>query len=314
MAARLSARSRPISAPNPGVSALVTRLGILVGRGWTEAGGRPHAEANALKQGGKLAEGASVYVTLEPCAHDSQRGPACADLLVEAGVKTVVIGQSDPDPRTNGAGIARLRKAGIIVRSYDNIACRQSLAGYLTRQKLGRPHVTLKLATSLDGQIALASGESRWITSEQSRAHVHARRAQCDAILVGGATWRTDKPRLNVRLPGLENRGPKRVLLSRGVAPDGVTVINDPQKIAQLGGVQYLYVEGGAQAAAAFLADDLVDRLEIYRAPILIGAGLAALGDIGLTSLNGAHGRWRLDQQRQLGSDLFTAYERTRHD
>ena len=160
MAARLSARARPLSAPNPGVGALVTRLDILVGRGWTEAGGRPHAEAIALKQAGNLAEGACVYVTLEPCAHQSGRGPACANLLVEAGVKTVVIGQSDPDPRTNGAGISRLKKAGIAVRSYDNLACKQSLSGYLTRQSLGRPHVTLKLATSLDGQIALARAKA----------------------------------------------------------------------------------------------------------------------------------------------------------
>ncbi|MBD3730663.1 MAG: bifunctional diaminohydroxyphosphoribosylaminopyrimidine deaminase/5-amino-6-(5-phosphoribosylamino)uracil reductase RibD [Sphingomonadales bacterium] len=311
-AAALAARGRPLSRPNPAVGCLIVANGKVVARGWTQPTGRPHAEAMALAAAGDAARGATAYVTLEPCAHQSERGPACAELLVQAGLAEVVIGVGDPDPRTAGAGIARLRAAGIAVRMLDSAACETSLAGYLVQRRQGRPHVTLKLAMSLDGQIALANGESKWITGEAARAHVHARRAQSDAILVGGGTWRKDRPRLDVRLPGLEGRSPRRLVLTRGVAPSGVKVINDPQQIARLDDVQYLYVEGGAQAASAFLAADLVDRLEIYRAPILIGAGRSAVADLGLAELASAHQRWHLAERRQLGSDCYEAYERTR--
>ena len=312
-AARLASRGRPCARPNPAVGCILVKEGRVVGRGWTAAGGRPHAEAIALEQAGSDARGATAYVTLEPCAHQSERGPACSNLLVEAGVAKVIIGAQDPDPRTAGSGIERLRKAGIEVALLPSPAVDESLAGYLTRAALGRPHVTLKLALSLDGCIAMADGTSQWITGEEARAHVHSRRAMSDAILVGGATWRHDKPRLDVRLEGLEDRSPARLLLTRGIAPDGVKVINAPEQIAQLDGVHYLYVEGGAGAAASFLAADLVDRLEIYRAPILIGKGMPALGDIGLGSLAEAHGRWQLAETRQLGSDTYTAYRRTRN-
>jgi diaminohydroxyphosphoribosylaminopyrimidine deaminase/5-amino-6-(5-phosphoribosylamino)uracil reductase len=173
--------------------------------------------------------------------------------------------------------------------------------------------VTLKLATSLDGCIALADGTSRWITGETARAHVHAQRAQHDAILVGGGTWRTDAPRLDVRLPGLEERSPQRVVLTRGGAPAGIIGLPAPEAIAGLDGVLYLYVEGGAETAAAFLAADLVDELHLYRAPILIGDGCRSLGALGLAGLDDAHGRWRLEERRQLGSDQFEAYLRSRN-
>lgn len=223
----------------------------------------------------------------------------------------VVIGVTDPDPRTAGDGMARLRDAGIETVLLDSVQAEDSLSGYLVRSKSGRPFVTLKLATSLDGRIALQSGESKWITGEAARAHVHAHRARHDAILVGGGTWRADKPRLDVRLPGLEDRSPQRVVLTRGVAPDGVKVINRPSDISRLD-AQYLYVEGGAQAAAAFLAEDLVDRIELYRAPIVIGEGRDAISDIGLADLASAHDRWRIVDRRQLGSDTYEAYERRR--
>lgn len=308
-AARLALRARPLARPNPGVAALVVHAGRVIGRGWTQPGGRPHAEAAALAglTSDQLAA-ATLYVTLEPCAHKSVRGPACADLIVAARPARVVVGQHDPDPRTSGQGIARLEAAGIATRLLDDAASAASLAGFLTRQRLGRPWVTLKLATSLDGCIALADGTSRWITGDVARAHVHARRAQHDAILVGGGTWRADAPRLDVRLPGLESRSPQRVVLTRGAAPDGVTALAAPQDIAGLDGVQYLYVEGGAETAAAFLAADMVDELHLYTAPILIGDGRRALGALGLTSLDAAHDRWHLAERRQLGSDQFTAY------
>jgi diaminohydroxyphosphoribosylaminopyrimidine deaminase/5-amino-6-(5-phosphoribosylamino)uracil reductase len=313
-AARLALRARPLSCPNPGVAALVVHDGRVIARGWTQAGGRPHAEAIALAglAAEVLAE-ATLYVTLEPCAHQSPRGPACADLIAAARPARVVIGQHDPDPRTSGAGLARLQAAGIATTLLDDAASAASLAGFLTRQRQGRPWVTLKLATSLDGCIALADGTSQWITGEAARAHVHARRAQHDAILVGGGTWRADAPRLDVRLPGLEARSPRRVVLTRGVAPAGVTALAAPEAIAGLEGVLYLYVEGGAETAAAFLAADLVDELHLYRAPILIGDGRRSLGALGLASLADAHDRWQLAERRQLGSDEFTAYLRRRN-
>lgn len=312
-AARLSARARPLSSPNPGVGAILVRADRVIARGWTQASGRPHAEAALLDTipPGE-AEGAVLYVTLEPCAHESPRGPSCSDLVLAARPGRVVIGQRDPDPRTAGLGIRRIERAGIAVSVLEDEASRASLSGYFTRAQLGRPRVTLKLAMSLDGCIALASGKSRWITGEIARAHVHANRARHDAILVGGATWRSDKPRLDVRLPGLEDRSPKRYLLTRGVAPDGVSVINHLDQLTALGDAQHLYVEGGAGAAASFLEQDLVDEIHLYRAPIVIGGGLPALGDFGLTDLASAHDRWRLAERRQLGSDEFTAYLRVR--
>lgn len=311
--ARLAARARPISRPNPGVGALLVSDGRVIARGWTNSGGRPHAEAVALAgMTPGAARGTTLYVTLEPCAHESTRGPACTDLVIAARPSRVVIGQPDPDPRTAGQGARRIERAGIAVDILDDAASRRSLSGYLTRAAFRRPHVTLKLAMSLDGCIAMADGSSQWITGEVARAHVHAQRARHDAILVGGATWRADRPRLDVRLPGLEDRSPDKVLLSRGVAPDGFRVINRPEQITELDGIQHLYVEGGAGAAASFLTADLVDELHIYRAPILIGDGLRAVGAIGLGDLSQSHGRWKLAETRQLGSDSFNAYLRTR--
>lgn len=311
--ARFAARAYPMCRPNPGVAALLVKDSRVIARGVTQAGGRPHAEAMALSnfsEGG--AKGATLYVTLEPCAHQSKRGPACTDLVIAVAPAHVVIGQADPDKRTNGEGIARIQAAGIKVSVLDDPASRSALKGFLTRETLGRPYVTLKLATSMDGCIAMADGASQWITGDIARAHVHAHRARQDAILVGGATWRGDKPRLDVRLPGLEERSPTRILLTRGIAPDGVRVINKPEQIATLEGMQTLYIEGGAVAAASFLARDLVDEIHLYRAPIIIGSGKAALGDIGLESLADAHDRWSLAATQPLGSDTFTSYVRKR--
>lgn len=311
-AARLGLRGRPLSSPNPSVGAVIIRNNIVVGRGWTQPGGRPHGEAMALDQAGENARGATLYTTLEPCAHPSQRGPTCSHLIAEAGIARVVFACLDPDARTAGNGVEILRSAGVIVDQISHAVAATGLAGYLTKQRLGRPHVTLKLALSLDGFIAMPSGESQWITGEIARAHVHSRRAMADAILVGGGTWRSDRPRLDVRLPGLESRSPKRVVLTRGVPIDGVTIINTPAQIADLADVQYLYVEGGSQTAASFLREDLVDRIELYRAPIILGEGMAALGDIGLSALGDAHNQWALEQRLQLGSDTFEAYGRQR--
>ncbi|MGZ3173429.1 MAG: bifunctional diaminohydroxyphosphoribosylaminopyrimidine deaminase/5-amino-6-(5-phosphoribosylamino)uracil reductase RibD [Croceibacterium sp.] len=303
-AACLAERARPLSRPNPAVGAVLINDGIVVGRGWTGAGGRPHAEAVTLDQAGEAARGATLYVTLEPCAHKSERGPACADLLVAAHIGRAVIGVGDPDPRTMGAGLARLKEAGIQVTLAESPTCRESLAGYLTRARAERPFVTLKLALSADGFIARPDGTSRWITGEAARAHVHRERARSDAILVGGATLRADAPRLDVRLPGLEHLNPQRFVLTKGAAPPGWTALSDPAAIGDLD-AQYLLIEGGAEVAGAFISAGLVDRLMLYRAPVQFGDGIPAFQGAGRS---GVPEGWRLDDRRQLGSDTLEVY------
>lgn len=313
----LGERGRGRTAPNPNVGCVLVRDGVVVGRGWTQVGGRPHAEAMALAQAGDAARGATAFVTLEPCAHPSPRGPACADLLIEAGIARVVAALRDPDPRTDGRGLERLRRAGIAV--LDGVReeeARQSMVGFLTRRAFGRPHVTLKLAMSLDGCLALWDGRSQWITGAEARAHAHLERSRHELILVGYRTLAVDQPNLDVRLAGLEHRSPVRIVLTDepAEAPEGWLSIYAPGDILtdDLPG-DHLLVEGGAGAAMAFLGSDLVDRLLLYRAPIVIGGGLS-LGRIGLTDLAEAHGRWALVDERRLGSDRLEAYERVRKD
>ncbi len=310
VAIALSRRGRPSSAPNPNVGCLLVKDGKMIARGWTQPGGRPHAEAAALAAAGSAARGATAYVSLEPCAHASPRGPACSDSLIAAGIARVVIAAQDPDPRTDGAGIARLQAAGIeVVFNVLPAEARAAMAPWWTRHVEARPFVTLKLATSLDGCIARADGSSRWITGERARAHGHLERANHYAILVGRGTFDADAPKLDVRMPGLEDRSPKKLLLTSGAAPEGWTAVASPEAIDD---VDSVLVEGGAGAASAFLAAGRVDRLLVYRAPILIGGGKPALGDIGLTDLADAHGRWRLSDSRLLGSDRLDVYERIR--
>jgi diaminohydroxyphosphoribosylaminopyrimidine deaminase/5-amino-6-(5-phosphoribosylamino)uracil reductase len=225
----------------------------------------------------------------------------------------VVSALRDPYPPVDGRGFERLRAAGIEVQVGPGAAAAsRSMAGFLMRQRLGRPFVTLKLAMSLDGRTALPSGESRWITGEDARAHVHGERARADMILVGRGTYDTDRPHLGVRLAGLEERAPRRALLTRGETPDGWTGLSAPEEITRLHDVNDLLVEGGAATASAFLAADLVDRLLLYRAPILIGEGRPAVEGIGLARLADAHGRWRLAETRALGIDRLDVYERLR--
>ena len=311
----LGERGRGRTAPNPHVGCVIVQGEEAVGRGWCQVGGRPHAEQVALDEAGEAARGATVYVSLEPCAHVSARGPACADLLVAAAPARVVVAAGDPDPRTDGKGIARLRASGIAV---EEGLCREaaeaSMAGFISRIRRGRPFITLKLAMSIDGKIALPSGESRWITGEDARAHVHLERARADMILVGRGTYEADKPRLDVRLPGLEDASPQRALLTRGEAAEGWTRLGSPEEVYSLERVNDLLVEGGSATATAFLTADLVDRMLIYRAPILIGEGKSSVGYIGLDAIADAHHRWRLIDQRTLGIDRLEVYERVREE
>jgi diaminohydroxyphosphoribosylaminopyrimidine deaminase/5-amino-6-(5-phosphoribosylamino)uracil reductase len=312
-AVALGDQVRGQTAPNPNVGCVIVKDGVLAGQGATHPGGRPHAEAVALAEAGNAAAGATAYVTLEPCAHESARGPACADILVDAGVRRVVAALQDPYPPVNGKGFERLRSAGVEVEVGPGAEqAARSMAGFLTRQKLGRPYITLKLAMSVDGKIALPSGESRWITGEDARAHVHLERARADMILVGRGTYNADQPRLDVRLPGLEDRSPRRALLTRGEAIDGWTRLGSPQEVFGLHDVNDLLVEGGSTTASSFLAADLVDRMLIYRAPIVIGEGKSSIGYIGLTDLADAHRRWAFVDSRPLGIDRLEVYERVR--
>ena len=308
--------ARGQSAPNPNVGCLIlSSSGRLVGKGATAAGGRPHAEALALAEAGKRAAGGTVYVTLEPCAHASERGPACTDLLLNVLPERVVIALKDPDPRTSGKGIRRLRRAGIeVTLGVGREAAKRSLAGWLTRLELGRPRITLKLALSIDGKIALPSGESKWITGEDARRHVHLERAHSDMILVGRGTYLADEPRLDVRLPGLEERSPRRALLTRGEAVDGWEILGNPKDVRRLHDVNDLLVEGGSATATAFLSEDLVDRILIYRAPIIVGEGKSSFGYVGLDAVADAHGRWNLVDEQRLGVDRLEVYERVRRD
>ncbi len=303
-AACLGERARPLSRPNPAVGAILVRDGIVVGRGWTRPGGRPHAEAVALTQAGEAARGATLYVTLEPCAHRSERGPACADLLAEAGIARAVVGVSDPDPRTAGKGVELLCAQGIDVRVANDAICGAGLAGYLARRTLGRPFVTLKLAVTADGFVARPDGTSKWITGEAARGHVHRERARHDAILVGGGTLRADAPRLDVRLPGLEHLSPRRFVLTGGSVPEGWTALREPEEIRSLE-AQYLFAEGGATTADALLAAGLVDRLLLYRSPAEFGEGIAAFRD---PTSDGVPRGWRLADRHRLGSDTLEVY------
>lgn len=216
LALSLGQRGSGTTWPNPAVGCVIVRDGRIVGRGWTQPGGRPHAEVVALTQAGEAARGATAYVTLEPCAHHGKT-PPCAEALVAAGIARVVVATGDPDERVAGRGIQILQDAGISVVSG---VCRQQAdqahAGFFSRVTRGRPTVTLKLANSFDGRIATATGDSQWITGPKARRAVHADRARHDAVLVGGGTARADDPGLTVRGLGIDHQ-PVRIVASRRV-------------------------------------------------------------------------------------------------
>lgn len=299
---------------NPNVGCLIVNGGCVVGRGWTQDGGRPHAEAVALAQAGAASRGATAYVTLEPCAHESLRGPACADGLIEAGVARVVVAMVDPDPRTAGAGIERLKAAGIeVTDGVGGVAAEAELAGFAGRLR-GRPELMLKLALSLDGRLALADGRSQWITGPVARAFGHALRARCDMVLVGGGTLRADRPQLSVRLPGSTAPQPIRAVVTSGKVPEGwlaVPGLDALDGLATAAGVNRILCEGGGRLAAALLAADRVDWLMLLRAPIVIGNGRGLEG-LDLSDLVEAHGRWTLSDRRSLGPDLLEVLARSR--
>ena len=212
--------------PNPAVGCVLVKDEHVVGRGWTQPGGRPHAETEALGRAGAEARGACAYISLEPCSHRGETGP-CSDALIQAGIARAVVATEDPDPRAQGAGVAALRQAGIeVTLGVCRAEAAELNAGFFKRIERGLPLVTLKVATSLDGKIATHGGESRWITGEGARAMAHLLRASHDAVMIGAGTALADDPELTCRLPGMQGRSPVRIVLDGrlGTPPDGKLV------------------------------------------------------------------------------------------
>ena len=281
-ALELAERGRGTTHPNPVVGAVVVVGGDeIVGEGWHERRGEAHAEVVALDAAGENAHGATVYVTLEPCAHQGAT-PPCVDALLAAGVARVVVGQRDPNPK-HGGGLERLREAGVETELADDdlgFRCRQQIEEWRTWVTTGRPFVTYKVAITLDGRVRVPG--SRWVTGEASRKLVHVLRAQSDAVAVGMGTVRWDNPRLDARdVPVL--RQPRRIAFGRGPVPDGSELelrsgpLREELDTLAADGVQSLLLEGGPTLAAAFLEAGLVDKLLVFVAPKLSGEGPSML-------------------------------------
>jgi diaminohydroxyphosphoribosylaminopyrimidine deaminase/5-amino-6-(5-phosphoribosylamino)uracil reductase len=270
-ALELAERGRGTTHPNPVVGAVLVRDGAIVGEGWHERKGGPHAEIAALDAAGKRARGATLYVTMEPCAHHGTT-PPCTEALIAAGVAKVVAGSRDPNPEAAG-GFEVLRAAGIQVEDADSFAARAQNEAWRTWVSERRPFVLLKLALTLDGRVAVPC--SRWISGAQSRRRVHELRAQVDAVAVGMGTVRADAPQLTAREVGAV-RQPRRFAFGHG--PTELELRSGPleEELRVLAGerVQSLLLEGGPTLAASFLRADLVDKLLLYVAPRIAGEGL----------------------------------------
>jgi diaminohydroxyphosphoribosylaminopyrimidine deaminase/5-amino-6-(5-phosphoribosylamino)uracil reductase len=286
LALALGRRSLGTSAPNPAVGAIIVKDDVIVGRGWTQPGGRPHTEVEALQRAGEAARGATLYVTLEPCSHVGKT-PPCADAVIAAGVTRVVSAIEDPTPEVAGQGHARLRAAGISVEvGLCAVEAAHHHAGHFRRVRDKRPHVILKLAVSSDGKIAAAGGAPVAITGEAAKARVHLLRAQCNAILVGIGTVLADDPLLTCRLPGMETRSPLRVVLDHALR------IPDRSRLVQSARETPLWVMASdfAEASAAMRLG--AAGVQVVRVPVAAGAPgldlaaiLRALSERGVTRL-----------------------------
>ncbi|HWN05827.1 MAG TPA: bifunctional diaminohydroxyphosphoribosylaminopyrimidine deaminase/5-amino-6-(5-phosphoribosylamino)uracil reductase RibD [Steroidobacteraceae bacterium] len=344
-ALELARRGLDTTDPNPRVGCVVARDDRVLGEGWHQRAGGPHAEVFALEAAGAAARDATAYVTLEPCSHQG-RTPPCADALVAAGIGRVVYAMRDPNPKVHGGGIARLAAAGIEVEG--GVLEREALElnpGFVSRMTRGRPWVSVKLAASLDGATALPGGESQWITGEAAREDVQRLRARSSAVMTGSGTVIADDPRLDVRLPGTV-RQPLRVVLdsrlrtpasARILAPPGQVLIlcsdEDPARTAPLlaagaevmavgssaGGVDLeaaltalaarqvneLLVECGAGLAGALLAAGLADELLLYLAPTLLGRGSRPLADLEAPATLAERLRFSIVERQDVGDDLL---------
>jgi diaminohydroxyphosphoribosylaminopyrimidine deaminase/5-amino-6-(5-phosphoribosylamino)uracil reductase len=280
-AIELAERGRGTTRPNPVVGAVVVADGEVVGEGWHERKGGPHAEVVALVAAGEQARGATLYVTMEPCAHHGTT-PPCTEAVLRAGVAKVVAGSLDPNPEAGG-GLDLLAAAGVEVDHADLFAARAQNDAWRAWIATGRPFVTLKLAVTLDGRVTVPG--ARWVTGEESRRRVHELRAASDAVAVGMGTVRADDPRLDARDVAAE-RQPRRIAFGRGPLPEGseLELLSGPleDELGRLGdeGVQSLLLEGGPTLATAFIERDLVDRLLVFVAPTIAGEGQVMLGSL----------------------------------
>jgi diaminohydroxyphosphoribosylaminopyrimidine deaminase/5-amino-6-(5-phosphoribosylamino)uracil reductase len=304
--------------PNPPVGAVILdRDGRVVGVGGTQRPGSAHAEVVALRRAGRLAQGGTAVVTLEPCNHHGKT-PPCVDALLEAGIAAVIFAVSDPNPNAAG-GAARLAAAGVrVVGDVEaDLVTVGPLREWLHKQRTGLPHVTWKYATSIDGRSAAADGSSQWITSEAARADVHRRRATADAIVVGTGTVLVDDPTLTARLAdgGLAERQPLRVVVGMRDIPSEAKVLNDDSRtmvirthepsevLKALSDRTDVLLEGGPTLAGAFLRAGTIDRILAYVAPILLGGPITAVDDVGVPNIARAL-RWRFDGVERVGPDL----------
>ena len=280
-ALELAERGRGKTGDHPLVGAVVVQDGEVVGEGWYEYDLVRHAEVAAFEQAGEAARGATLYVTLEPCAHHG-RTPPCADAVVDSGVARVVIGARDPNPVVDGRGIERIRDAGIEVELLDDLVARRQNEAWRVWKSLGRPFVTYKAALTLDGRVRVPG--RRWVSGEEARRRVHELRAASDAVAVGMGTVRADAPRLDARDVGA-TRQPRRLAFGRGSLPAGSELelrsgpLEEELRALAADGVQSLLLEGGPTLATAFLAAGLVDKLLFFVAPVLAGEGPHALGE-----------------------------------
>ena len=316
-ALELAERGRGTTRPNPVVGALVVRDGRVVGEGWHERPGGPHAEAVALAAAGDDARGATLYTTLEPCAHQGRVGP-CTEAIVAAGVARVVAGAGDPFPLVDGRGFGRLRDAGVEVELAQGRvaeAARRQNEAFRTWAARGRPFVTYKAAVTLDGRVAASSGDARWVSGEESRRLVHELRAASDAVAVGMGTVRAERPKLTAREVGAD-RQPRRLAFGEGPLPvdSGLELLSGPpeEELRRLAAedVQSLLLEGGPTLAGEFLRADLIDKLLLFVAPKLVG------GDDAPPLFRGPGARTLVEavaltglEARRVGEDvLLTAY------
>ncbi len=352
VALALGARGLGTVWPNPAVGCVLTRDGAVVGRGWTRPGGRPHAETEALRRAGAKAKGATAYVSLEPCDHHGGT-PPCSRALIDAGIARCVFALEDPDPRVSGRGGARLRAAGVgVVEGVRAEEAAEINRGFILHRSAGRPLVTWKVASALDGRIATGGGDSKWITGDAARAHAHLLRARHDAVLIGARTAIVDRSRLTCRLPGMEAYSPVRVVVdsrlqlpltdppiaeagatpawivcradtdgarARAYEECGATVIPVEADAAGVSmaaafaalaerGITRVLVEGGGRIAASLLRAGLVDRIEWFRAAMLIGGdGIPAAAALGLGAVADAP-RFRRTGLRRFGDDILESY------
>ena len=325
-ALELAAQGRTSTQPNPRVGCVIAFGEQVIGEGWHQRSGEPHAEVFALREAGERARGATAFVTLEPCNHHG-RTPPCSEALIAAGIARVIYASGDPNPRVDGSGAARLREAGVVVEQGLRAAEGEELnLGFFSRMRRQRPWLRLKMAASLDGRTATASGESHWITSDAAREDVQRWRAESAAILSTSATVLADDPRLSVRLDSA--RQPLRVLLDRdGRIPKRARLFAEPGEVLHLTSkeialeasgrlslpavlstlnaleIHEVWTEAGATLAGSLITANLVDELVIYLAPMLLGSEGRPLAALKIDRLLDAS-RWQTTDLRQIGPDI----------